>query len=98
MASYSCSYIASIHFFPFYLGHQVRQLSICTRPALAAKQNGDLFSLQPHPRYATLFSSGYENPGISPDLVAVERSDMDRLSRVCTPFFALLRPPRWPSG
>ena len=76
MASGSCSYIASIHFFSFYLGHQVRQLSMCTRPALAAKQNGDLFSLHPHPKFATLFFFWLREPWDFPDVVAVDRSDM----------------------
>ena len=49
---------------------------MCTRPALAAKQNGHLFSLHPHPRFATLFFFWLREPWDFPDVVAVDRSDM----------------------
>ena len=53
-------------FFSFYLGHQVRHNYQCApEPALAAKQNGDLFSLHPHPRFATLFLLAARTLGFS---------------------------------
>ena len=50
-----------------------------------------LFFLHPHPRYATLFFFWLRESWDFPDVVAVDRSDMGSSSRVCTPFFALLR-------
>ena len=65
VASGSCSYIASIHFFPFDLGHQVRHNYQCA-PDLLLQQNKMAISFL-CTRIRDLqrcFSSGCENPGI----------------------------------